>query len=196
MVNTENNTTEFLSGENNTRSSAFKANVRKVMFVSKLRSAQSSPFIRERDENEKKRIKRVTYNSDSHLSVIFQTHGSVWWSVLPFCLVNVLITYLILLARRHGLDLTFPPDGHSFMAILVSFLVVTRTQIIYNQFMDSRYQLSELFRSLRELIHHVCVLTMLDSSRGAKEWRQDVAFRMILLLRVSIAAIEVWYTPN
>jgi hypothetical protein len=37
----------------------------------------------------------------------------------------------------------------------------------------------------------VCVLTMHDTSPGAQTWRRNVAYRTILLLRVTMAAIEV-----
>jgi len=117
-------------------------------------------------------------------------HGSVWPSVLPFCCLNTLITYAVVLCKWNGIDLTFPSDGHTFMAIMVSFLIVTRASITYGRFMEARGYLSDVFRSCRELIHHTAVLTMQDVSRGAKQWRQDVAFRIILLLRVTIAALE------
>mmetsp|Transcript_22222 Transcript_22222/g.65840 ORF Transcript_22222/g.65840 Transcript_22222/m.65840 type:complete len:218 (-) Transcript_22222:1055-1708(-) len=159
--------------------------------LTSLRSAETSPFILEREDEEDILTEKVTYDSKSHLSVLFQMHGSMWPSVLPFCLVNVLITYLVVLAKWKGVDLTFPSDGHSFMAIMVSFLIVTRAQITYNRFMEARGHLSDVFRSCRELIHHTAVLTMQDKCRGAKEWRQDVAYRTIILLRVTIAALEV-----
>lgn len=158
--------------------------------LSSLRSANNSPFILEREDEDDVPVAKVTYDSSSHVSVLFQMHGSVWPSVLPFCLVNVLITYLVVVAKINGVDLTFPADGHTFMAIMVSFLIVTRAQITYNRFMEARGHLSDVFRSCRELIHHTAVLTMQDKCRGAKQWRQDVSFRTILLLRVTIAALE------
>uniref|UniRef100_A0A7R9Z8H1 Bestrophin homolog n=1 Tax=Pseudictyota dubia TaxID=2749911 RepID=A0A7R9Z8H1_9STRA len=162
--------------------------------LTSLRNSENSPFVMAADEEDDGDgdvpVEKVTYDSDSHLSVLFQMHGSVWPSVLPFCLVNVLITYLVVLAKWNGIDLTFPSDGHTFMAIMVSFLIVTRAQITYHRFMEARGYLSELFRSCRELIHHTAILTMQDKCRGAKQWRKDVAFRTIVLLRVTIAALE------
>lgn len=57
--------------------------------------------------------------------------------------------------------------------------------------MEARHYLSECYRSCRELIQHTCILTLFEDGEGAQEWRQDVAYRTILLLRITMAAIEV-----
>eukprot|EP00568_Trieres_chinensis_P014225 CAMPEP_0183329318 /NCGR_PEP_ID=MMETSP0160_2-20130417/84734_1 /TAXON_ID=2839 ORGANISM="Odontella Sinensis, Strain Grunow 1884" /NCGR_SAMPLE_ID=MMETSP0160_2 /ASSEMBLY_ACC=CAM_ASM_000250 /LENGTH=451 /DNA_ID=CAMNT_0025497507 /DNA_START=30 /DNA_END=1385 /DNA_ORIENTATION=- len=155
-----------------------------------LRAKGDSPFVFADDDEDRHGLKGVTYDSDSHVSVMLQMHGSIWPNVLPYCLANVLLTYCILWSKREGFDTTFPPDGHNFMAIMVSFLIVTRAQITYGRFMEARGYLSEIFRNCRELIHHAVVLSMRDTGRGAKQWRQDVAYRTILLLRVTIAALD------
>jgi predicted membrane chloride channel (bestrophin family) len=134
----------------------------------------------------------VTYNGDNHLEVLFQMHGSVWPHVFPWCIATIVFTYAIILLRNHKIvDLTIDNNnGHSFMSILVSFLVVTRATITYNRFYEARQFLADLFRSSRETIQYACLLTTLDRGTKAQQWRQDVAYRTIVSLRVAIAAVE------
>lgn len=135
----------------------------------------------------------VQYDSSNHFRVLFGWFGSVWPYVLPYCIVVVLFTYLVYYLQQHSIvDLTFASAvGHQFMGIMVSFLVVTRSNLTYSRFMEQRQYLSEIYRSCRELVQHVCILTLGEDSRKACEWRQQVAYRTILLLRITIAAIEV-----
>lgn len=56
--------------------------------------------------------------------------------------------------------------------------------------MEAREYLSICYRTCRELVQHVAILTREDSIE-AIQWRQDVAYKTILLLRVTMAAIEV-----
>lgn len=150
-------------------------------------------FTRETHEYSQKKKRVVSYNSDSHIRVLFGMYGSVWPSVLPFCLVAVVITFVISYLQTHDIvDLTFASStGHQFMAIMVSFLVVTRANITYARFMEARNYLSECYRCCRELVQHTCILTLYEDSLEAQEWRRQVAYRTILLLRITMAAIEV-----
>jgi predicted membrane chloride channel (bestrophin family) len=119
-------------------------------------------------------------------------YGSVWPAVLPYCIVSVSITAIIAYLQSNRIvDLTFASStGHSFMAIMVSFLVVTRANITYARYMESRQYLSDCYRNCRELVQHVCILTLFEDSPSAQEWRRKVAYQTILLLRVTMAAIE------
>mmetsp|Transcript_3582 Transcript_3582/g.5422 ORF Transcript_3582/g.5422 Transcript_3582/m.5422 type:complete len:382 (-) Transcript_3582:156-1301(-) len=133
----------------------------------------------------------VTYSDSNHLSVIFQAHGSVWCHVLPYCIFNTLIAAGVYIAKNnYGYDITCKPLGHKFMAMMVSFLLIGRVQIIFSRFMEARGHLSTCYRSCRELIQHMAVLTMQDKSEGAMQWRQLVAERTILLLLVTMGSIE------
>eukprot|EP00559_Dactyliosolen_fragilissimus_P007720 CAMPEP_0184859442 /NCGR_PEP_ID=MMETSP0580-20130426/4446_1 /TAXON_ID=1118495 /ORGANISM="Dactyliosolen fragilissimus" /LENGTH=300 /DNA_ID=CAMNT_0027356077 /DNA_START=281 /DNA_END=1183 /DNA_ORIENTATION=+ len=76
------------------------------------------------------------------------------------------------------------------MTALVAFVVVTRTKIVYARFMEARKALELMIRSCTELIQIMCVITQPDQSPEAKKWRRDVAKRVIVLLRVTIAALE------
>eukprot|EP00542_Grammatophora_oceanica_P002347 CAMPEP_0194065714 /NCGR_PEP_ID=MMETSP0009_2-20130614/85623_1 /TAXON_ID=210454 /ORGANISM="Grammatophora oceanica, Strain CCMP 410" /LENGTH=460 /DNA_ID=CAMNT_0038718593 /DNA_START=473 /DNA_END=1855 /DNA_ORIENTATION=- len=131
-------------------------------------------------------------DKQTHWEVLTQIYGSVWPKVLPFCLVNVGWTLLIYALKKKGvIDLTFGSiAGHNFMAIMVSFLVVSRAQITYARFMEAREHLSTAFRSCREIVQFTCCLTMEHQESRAKQWRQEVAYRTILMLRIAVAAIE------
>lgn len=56
--------------------------------------------------------------------------------------------------------------------------------------MEARGYLEECYKSCRELVQTMCVLTQHDTSEGAKIWRHNVAYRTILLLRGTMAAVE------
>lgn len=66
-------------------------------------------------------VKRVSYESRSHQSVLCQMYGSAWPNVLPFCLLNMLWIALIEFLKHHTpIDISFHSlKGHSIMAILV-----------------------------------------------------------------------------
>ncbi len=89
------------------------------------------------------------------------------------------------------MDLTIPSSGHSFMSILVAFLVVARVQITYGRFMEARGYLGGIFKNFRELMHTVATLTDNSTSEAARTWRQDVALCILATLRVTVAALEV-----
>jgi len=132
-------------------------------------------------------IRILTYDDRNHFSVLTQLYGSVWPHVLPFCIVNMCITLVVFYFLK---DYTFAPAGHHFMSMILSFLVVSRAKITYSRFMEARGYLEECYKSCRELVQHMCVLTQEDVSEGAQVWRHNVAYRTILLLRVTMAAIE------
>jgi len=134
----------------------------------------------------------VDYDGENHMSVIFQIYGSVWPTVLPWCIATMLVAVTVWALRAHDIvDLTIASStGHSFMSILVSFLIVTRTTITYNRFMEARQHLADLYRNSREIVHYTCVLTSQNTSNKAKQWRQEVAYRTIVSLRVAVAALE------
>lgn len=132
-------------------------------------------------------IRTLPYNDRSHISVLTQLYGSVWPRVLPFCIVNMVITLLVFYFFR---DYTFAPTGHQFMSLILSFLIVSRAKITYSRFMEARGYLEDCYKACRELVQTMCVLTQDDTSEGAQVWRHNVAYRTILLLRVTMAAIE------
>mmetsp|Transcript_19876 Transcript_19876/g.24533 ORF Transcript_19876/g.24533 Transcript_19876/m.24533 type:complete len:440 (+) Transcript_19876:115-1434(+) len=143
------------------------------------------------EEVSEDKIKATRYTSESHRTVLTQMAGSVWPDVLPFCIVNTLLTYLIHYLRRyHDIDLTFNDKGHSFMSMLVSFLIVTRSNIAYSRLMEANTYLINCMRCCRELVQHTVAFTRHESGTLAKEWRTQVARRTIVLLQTTVAVLE------
>lgn len=136
------------------------------------------------------KIRRCTYNDRNHLSVLTQCYGSVWPKVLRFCIINMAITLLVFYTCQKIDWLTIDPAGHRCMALILSFLVVTRCKIAVARYMESMGYLTDCYTSCRDLIHYTCVLTQQDTSEGATVWRHNVAYRTIILLRVTMSAIE------
>jgi len=140
----------------------------------------------------KQKIRRVAYTAQNHLQVLLQMHGSALPSVLPFCIANVIWTVLVHLLRENGvIDLTFKSQtGHSFMGLLVSFLVVSRSGVSYNRFMQMRHYLAETYRSCREMIQFATVYSFKTQTPAAIAWRQEVGYRTILLLRITMDTLR------
>jgi len=145
----------------------------------------------------KKKIRRVAYSAGNHIQVLFQMHGSALPSVLPFCIANVLWTILVFTLKQHNwVDFSFKSGtGHSFMGLLVSFLVVSRCTVSYNRFMEIRHYLAETYRSCREIMQFACVYTFKTRTESAVNWRNDMAYRTILLLRITMDTLR-WSSEN
>lgn len=90
--------------------------------------------------------------------VLFRLYASAFPRVLPFVFANVAWTLCIHHLKVYGLsDLTFHSSvGHSFMGLLVSFLLVSRSRISYDRFMENRRHLAECYRA--------CVSSVLPKS--------------------------------
>ena len=108
----------------------------------------------------------TTHNRNySDLNVIFSMYGSAYPQVLPFVVANVLWTCLIYFLKGNGIvDLTFHSSvGHSFMGLLVSFLIVSRSQsecpyswrVSLAQSSNSPSALTETILSLLRQVHEV-----------------------------------------
>lgn len=134
----------------------------------------------------------VDYDGDNHCAVLLQMHGSVWGRVLPWCGATCSLTAAVIALRSwHVVDLTVRSStGHTFMSLLVSFLLVTRATITYNRFMEARQHLSDLYRSSREIVTYACVLTLTNTGTRAVQWRRELAYRAIVCLHMAQAAVE------
>lgn len=137
------------------------------------------------------RKRRVNYDSDSTFGVLTQMRGSVWPKVLPYCVANTAWTYCIYwLKHQRQIDVTFPDSGHTFLAAILSFLVVTRSNIAYARYWEARTELSRAMKSCRELVQHAITFSRFDASPSAQKWRSDVARRTIVLLRTVVSVLE------
>ena len=137
------------------------------------------------------RVHRVSYTAHNHVQVLFRMYGSAFPQVLPFCLANILWTFIVVTLRTYQVcDLTFHSSvGHSFMGLLVSFLIVSRSKISYDRFMEFRRHLAVTYRVCRDLGQFTAVYTSSTQTPAAQAWRQEVCYRTILLLRVTMDAL-------
>lgn len=122
---------------------------------------------------------------------------SVIPKVIPFCIVNGLLTALIYqLKTKHNFDITTNTSGHKYLAVVMSFLMVSRVKMIYDRYMKSSASLSNVFRACRELVQMTCLLTNTDQTQRAKQWRHDVAHAVIIMLRVTMAVLDFRSNPS
>eukprot|EP00545_Synedropsis_sp_CCMP1620_P004916 CAMPEP_0119006202 /NCGR_PEP_ID=MMETSP1176-20130426/2162_1 /TAXON_ID=265551 /ORGANISM="Synedropsis recta cf, Strain CCMP1620" /LENGTH=467 /DNA_ID=CAMNT_0006958091 /DNA_START=20 /DNA_END=1420 /DNA_ORIENTATION=+ len=140
----------------------------------------------------------LSYDQSNHVVVLLRMYGSIWPKVLPYCIANVIWTFLIYyLSKNTALDLTLQSNAaHTFMSTLVSFLVVSRSNITYARFMESRQYMGDLCTACRDNISMACNLTMYDESDGAKQWRRDLAYNTIVMLRTVNAVINYQSTDE
>jgi predicted membrane chloride channel (bestrophin family) len=134
---------------------------------------------------------RVKYDTKNHFTVLTQMHGSVWPAVMPHCILNTLnICGIIYLDRYRGIDISYSDKGHTFMSMIVSFLVVTRSSIAYSRFMESRSHLATVMKSCRELIQYAVTFTRYDTTETTTKWRYSLARKTIVLLRSVVSVLE------
>jgi predicted membrane chloride channel (bestrophin family) len=126
----------------------------------------------------------VTYQSGDHMAVLFQRYGSIWLKVLPYCIVSALLALFIGVVGKGmlGINVTFNDQGHMFMSIMVSVLMVSRSRIACSRYMEARGLLATVMRSCRELTQYLVTFTRYDNTPGAIEWREHVCSCTIGLL--------------
>ena len=124
----------------------------------KYQPQKHAPRRRKKKKRGGYRVHRVSYTAQNHVQVLFRRYASAFPRVLPFAAANTAWTLCIFgLKWRDAADLTFHSSvGHSFMGLLVSFLIVSRSKISYDRFMEYRRHLAESYRA--------CV------SAGARGW--------------------------
>jgi len=83
-------------------------------------------------------------------------------------------------------------QAHTFMGLVVSFLLVSRVNIALARYNTARECLGQMCRSTRELVQNACVLSSdvaENHDEQARSWRNEVAYRVILLLRTAVAVV-------
>ena len=78
----------------------------------------------------------------------------------------------------------------------MSFLLVTRVKMIYDRYMHNATGLNNLNRSCREIGQWTVALTSPDKSERAAQWRHDVVYSAIVMLRVTTAVLEFQANPE
>jgi len=95
--------------------------------------------------------------------------------------------------------------GHNFAGMIVSFLVVSRINTALGRYALCRSNIGKMYRESRELTQTMLVISrqMKNTDRQAKEWRNEMAYRTLCLLRTSVAVvlynsrkIPAWEVPE
>ena len=127
-------------------------------------------------------------------------HGSIWNKVLPHCLLNVALTVLLGFLLDKGIYLTINTWGHEFISVIVSFLIVSRCTMTLSLYFEKRGYLGTLYKATQELVQVASILTEENQSFEAKEWRKNVAYHAIVLLKVTTAMVtrdvNAWDVPE
>ena len=99
---------------------------------------------------------------------------------------------LIFLDERYDAKYTLEisTQGHSFMTLVVSFLLVSRVNIGLGRYNQARDYLGAMYREERELIQNMVVYSNHAKDRSAKEWRLELAYRAMLLLKAAMCVID------
>jgi hypothetical protein len=89
-------------------------------------------------------------------------------------------------------DLAMSGQGHSFAGVIVSFLVVSRINTALSRYNECRGYLGIMYRETRELLQTAFILTRRDAnlSRADKDWRSELSYRAMVMLRTCISVIE------
>jgi hypothetical protein len=120
--------------------------------------------------------------------------GSIWPQVFPYCIINVcFMIALTMVDRRLNKDhnnIEVSTQGHTFVSLVVAFLLVSRVNIALGRYNEARNALGAMYKESRELIQNACVFSSHATDLAAKEWRQEVAYRCLILLRTAMAVID------
>ena len=107
-------------------------------------------------------------------AIIFQCQGSVFFAVLPYCLLNCSLLAIVLFLAKNGVDIAFSPTGHELMTLIISFLVISKVNLGYERYMTARDAIGNALSSLRELNQLVITYVGQDGSTAANQWRMEV----------------------
>lgn len=134
----------------------------------------------------------VIYDAKDHVKVIFTLHGSVWPSVLPWCVFNTVVTCTIwALGYYEVADLTFDVGlGYSYLSVLVSFFVISNINTTYNRLWEARDYLGKALFAIATLSMRAALYSAKENGERSKIWRNALKTRLIDLLRTAMYQIQ------
>ena len=94
----------------------------------------------------------VSYDASNRLKVILSYHGTILPGVLSYSVWMVLWTALVLFFYKYfDLEFELGTTLHTFLGVLLIFLLVTRTNSSYDRYWEGRKQLGALGITARNL---------------------------------------------
>jgi hypothetical protein len=115
--------------------------------------------------------------------------------VLPYCLFNVCLMLALSLIDRYvmkdrDLVVHVSTQGHTFITFIVSYLLLSRVNSGLARYNTARDYLSTMYRESRDLVQAACVFSAKNTDESAQEWRHEMAYRSLLLLRTAMAVVD------
>ena len=80
--------------------------------------------------------------------------------------------------------------GLVFTTKIMAFLMVARVNNSLNRSNKARDCLTVMDRESRDFVQYVCVFSSGNTDHAAQEWRHEVAYRCLILLRTCMAVID------
>jgi len=135
----------------------------------------------------------VAYDSADWGQVLFQCFGSTWPNITKWCLLNVVLYAGVSTLKDYAIiDLGISNQSHTLAGMIVSFLLVSRVNTGLNRYMACRGHINVMYRETREFIQTALILShrKKNDDDEACEWRNEMAYRTLVLLRTAIAVVE------
>mmetsp|Transcript_4561 Transcript_4561/g.12758 ORF Transcript_4561/g.12758 Transcript_4561/m.12758 type:complete len:294 (+) Transcript_4561:276-1157(+) len=132
----------------------------------------------------------VHYDTRTPWLLLFQIRGSIWISVLPYCLANCALAGLIYYLRENEVHVTFSGEGHALMSLMVSYLVVSKVYLAFDRYMNARCATGQAFSTLRELHEQVLTFTARNLTPDAQAWREIAKRSIVELLLMTISILK------
>lgn len=114
----------------------------------------------------------------------------MWLDVLPYCIVNCLITCLVVFLKQNKISISFSPQGHAALGLLVSFLVINKVYVALDRYMAIRSTLGQAFCSLRSLNQLAAVFTEKQTDDPAQAWRAKMQSAVIEICDCTIRVLK------
>eukprot|EP00977_Amphora_coffeiformis_P010512 scaffold2476_cov193-Amphora_coffeaeformis.AAC.7 len=110
-------------------------------------------------------------------------------SLMSFCVVgeNTIVDFFAPSLSSHAFS--FLAENYVSPTV-VSFLLVSRVTIGLGRYTEARDGLGVMYREQRELVQNMVIFSDHCLDRAAKEWRQEVGYRGMILLQVVMAVID------
>jgi len=84
------------------------------------------------------------------------------------------VTVVVYFFKDTGISYVFSAQGHAFMSLIVSFLVVQKINLAFDRYMKARVAIGRTLVSCRDLHQMVMTFTANDASRQGSSWRLEV----------------------
>jgi predicted membrane chloride channel (bestrophin family) len=136
-------------------------------------------------------------------SVLFRLEGNVLFAVLPFCIANCLLLWLVSYYRE-TYNFGFSPTGHGLLTLLVSFLVISKVNLAYDRYRAVRYHAGQGAMVLRELIQIVITVSSAslsnnnnlnndpknDQGKELRCWRSECVAKVTNIMDTTVRVLQ------